>query len=143
MADRRRIGIESTVVALRRNPPLILRPGMISKRDLEDATGLAWDREMELPRIQESPGQHARHYAPRTPFFVLEAGAAQPGGRGRIIEMPADPNAFAANLYAQLHEADAQGWDWIAIRKPPETPEWSGILDRLKRASTLPTEPRP
>jgi len=129
------VGIESTVVSLHRNPPAILRPGMISEKDLEAATGVRWQRELELPHVQESPGQHPRHYAPRTLFFVLEPGAAEPEGRGRILEMPAEPAAFAAALYAQLHAADAQGWDWIAVRKPPETPEWSGILDRLQRAS--------
>ena len=129
------VGIESTVVSLRRSPAAILRPGMITQTDLEAATGVAWGRELELPRLQESPGQHPRHYAPRTRFYVLEPGAAQPEGRGRVIEMPRDARTFAAELYRALHEADAQGWSWIAIKKPPETPEWDGILDRLKRAS--------
>jgi L-threonylcarbamoyladenylate synthase len=129
------VGIESSVVSLWRNPPVILRPGMISQTDLEKATGIRWERESDLPKLIESPGMHARHYAPRTPFFVLEPGTPQPTGRGRIIEMPTDPKDFAARLYGELHQADNQGWDWIAIRKPPETPEWAGILDRLKRAS--------
>lgn len=129
------VGIESTVVSLRRDPPMILRPGMITQADLESATGIAWDRETELPHVQESPGQHPRHYAPRTPFFVLEPGAEPPTGRGRIIEMPAEPRSFAARLYSELHKADAEGWDWIAVIKPPETPEWAGIQDRLRRAS--------
>ncbi|MBV9405608.1 MAG: threonylcarbamoyl-AMP synthase, partial [Acidobacteriaceae bacterium] len=62
------VGIESTVVALHRNPPTILRPGMISQRELEEATGVVWDREVDLPHIAESPGLHPRHYAPHTPF---------------------------------------------------------------------------
>lgn len=129
------VGIESTVVSLRRSPPAILRPGMITEEQLEAATGLRWDHEVDLPHISESPGLHARHYAPRTPFYVLEPGAAKPTGRGRVIEMPSDPRAFAAQLYSALHEADTQAWDWIAIEQPPEKPEWAGILDRLRRAS--------
>ncbi len=129
------VGIESTVVSLRRHPPVILRPGMITQTELENVTGLRWERESELPRVQESPGQNARHYAPRTPFYVLEPGAAAPAGRGCVLEMPDNPSAFAARLYAALHAADAEHWEWIAIAKPPETPEWSGILDRLRRAS--------
>jgi L-threonylcarbamoyladenylate synthase len=132
------VGIESTVVSLRRDPPAILRPGMITPRQLEDATGLLWDREIDLPHVSESPGLHARHYAPRTPFFVLEPGASRPAGNGRVIEMPSHPNAYAAKLYAELHAADQQGWEWIAVEKPPETPEWAGILDRLTRASVRP-----
>ena len=57
------------------------------------------------------------------------------GGRGRVIEMPGHSAEYAAQLYAELHKADAEGWDWIAVRKPPETSEWDGIRDRLKRAS--------
>lgn len=132
------VGIESTVVSLWRHPPAILRPGMISQIDLETATGIRWEREADLPRIVESPGMHPRHYAPRTPFHVLEPGAANPSGRGKVIEMPSDPQTFAAKLYSELHRADQEDWDWIAVIKPVDTPEWAGILDRLQRASTPP-----
>lgn len=125
------VGIESTVVSLIRNPPEILRPGMIAKEDLEDATGVVW---MFASRPMESPGLHPRHYAPRTPLYVLERGETPASGRGRIIEMPAAAAEYAAVLYARLHAADGEGWDWIAVEKPPETPEWAGVLDRLKRA---------
>ncbi len=129
------VGIESTVVSLKRIPPTILRPGMITETELEEATGMRWEHESELPRVQESPGQNLRHYSPRTPFYVLEPGASMPQGRGRVLDMPADPQTFAATLYSELRKADVQGWDWIAIEKPPDTTEWAGIQDRLKRAS--------
>lgn len=131
------VGIESTVASLKREPPAILRPGMITIEELERVTGAQWEREIELPRIVESPGLHPRHYAPRTPFFVLEPGAARPEGKGRILEMPADAKSYAASLYAELHRADAEGWDWIAVDAPAETPDWAGIRDRLKRASMI------
>ena len=130
------VGIESTVVALHRAPPTVLRPGMITQEELEHVAGVRFEREMDLPHLVESPGQHPRHYAPQTRFYLLEAGAATPEGRGRILEMPGDPASFAAALYAELHGADGEGWDWIAIRRPPDIPEWAGILDRLQRAST-------
>jgi L-threonylcarbamoyladenylate synthase len=38
-------------------------------------------------------------------------------------------------LYETLHQVDAQGFDWIAVEKPPLTPEWAGIHDRLQRAA--------
>jgi L-threonylcarbamoyladenylate synthase len=130
------VGIESTVVALHRKPPAILRPGVITEEELTRAAGVSFEREVDLPHIVESPGQHPRHYAPRTRLILLERDAAAPEGRGRIIDMPTEPKPFAATLYAELHKADREGWDWIAIRRPPETPEWAGILDRLQRAST-------
>ena len=130
------VGIESTVVSLWRDSPLILRPGMISQAELESAAGVRFEYETDVPHIVESPGMHPRHYAPRTPFFVLGASDATPSGRGRVIEMPSDARGFAASLYGKLHDADKEGWDWIAIKKPPDAPEWTGILDRLRRAST-------
>ena len=48
--------------------------------------------------------------------------------------MPREAAAYAAALYAALQEADAGGWDWIAVEEPPQAPEWAAILDRLHRA---------
>lgn len=133
------VGIESTVASLRRKPPAVLRPGIITQAQLEAATGTAWERELDIPHIgglpHDSPGLHAKHYAPRTPFYLLQAGAQKPPGRGRVLEMPLDRDTYAANLYAELHRADAEGWEWIAVAQPADTPEWTGIIDRLKRAS--------
>ena len=131
-----KIGIESTVVALTREPPVVLRPGMISEADLEAATGLPWRSQTGLRDSRESPGMHPRHYAPRTPFYVLEQDDTRPAGKGRVIDLPADPHAYAAALYAELHKADTEDWNWIAVEKPPGKPEWAGILDRLQKAAT-------
>ena len=60
-------------------------------------------------------------------------------GKGIVFrighEMPADPQAYAATLYETLHRLDTQALDWIAIEPPPDTPEWAGVLDRLRRAA--------
>ena len=66
------VGIESTVASLRRDPPVVLRPGMVSREQLETVTGVAWERAEETPEIVESPGQHARHYAPHTPLYLFQ-----------------------------------------------------------------------
>ena len=135
------VGIESTVAALHRSPPAILRPGMISQAELEAATGITWDREQDRPHLTEaaeSPGSTPRHYAPRTPFYLVAPGAALPPGRGHILELPPNPADFARQLYARLHQADTEAqnehWDWIAIHQPPDTPDWTAIRDRLQRA---------
>jgi len=130
------VGIESTVVSLVRAQPAILRPGMITARELEHATGVPWTSNPTGANLSESPGLHPRHYAPRTAFYVLERGQTRPKGRGLILDMPHDPIAYAATLYARVRQADAEGWDWIAVNKPPDAPEWAGILDRLRRATT-------
>jgi L-threonylcarbamoyladenylate synthase len=135
-AGATQVGIESTVASLRRDPPVVLRPGMISQEQLEEATGVTWEREEDVPEIMESPGQHARHYAPRTPLHLLQSRWEPPIGRGVVINLPLDCVAYAANLYSALHAADKEGWDWIGVIEPPDKPEWAGIRDRLRRAST-------
>jgi L-threonylcarbamoyladenylate synthase len=129
------IGIESTVVSLAGEEPLILRPGHISKSDLEGATQLRWNFADPLAHAKESPGLHPRHYAPKTPFVLLKSSEVLPSGRGKILKLPADPLAYARELYAAMHQADKEGWDWIGTEEPPGTPEWAAVRDRLKRAA--------
>ncbi len=130
------VGIESTVVSLTREQPMVLRPGMISQAQLQAATGCEWQIAESTSDSHESPGLHARHYAPRTPFYLLASEERLPPGSGRVIGMPSEANEYGAALYATLHQADREGWDWIAVRRPPATPEWTAILDRLRRAAT-------
>ncbi len=54
----------------------------------------------------------------------------------RSIQMPSDPASYAAALYETLHRLDDEGFDWIAVELPPDEPEWAGIIDRLRRASS-------
>jgi L-threonylcarbamoyladenylate synthase len=49
--------------------------------------------------------------------------------------MPEDPRAYAAALYETLHHLDTEDLDWIAVEMPPDTPEWAGVMDRLRRAA--------
>lgn len=131
------VGIESTVLSLA-GPPTLLRPGVIPLPDLE-----AWTGPVQIAGAVEgahpSPGMHERHYRPSTALYLLRPGDALPAGRGALlrigIEMPATARAFAASLYGTLHRLDGEGYDWIAVERPPDTPEWAGVLDRLSRAS--------
>lgn len=129
------VGIESTVLSP--DPPVLFRPGIIPPEEIEEITGpLA--RAGGAAGPHRSPGMHARHYSPRTPLYL---GTAPRTGRGawvrRGVELPADPRGYAALLYAALHRLDRQGLDWIAVEPPPDTPEWAGVLDRLRRAAAL------
>jgi L-threonylcarbamoyladenylate synthase len=129
------VGIESTVLSLVRQPPAVLRLGMLSLSELQEATGVQFQLPETAPS-NESPGLHARHYAPRTPFYLLSDRQALPSGRGKILDLPSDPALCAATLYSTLHAADREGWDWLAVQNLPESAEWAAIRDRLQRAST-------
>jgi L-threonylcarbamoyladenylate synthase len=133
-----RVGIESTVLSLVDSPAL-LRPGVIPLPEIEALIGPAPLAGDPAGTAHPSPGMHARHYRPATPLYLLAPGDCPPKGRGAWLrmgrEMPAEPPAYAAALYETLHRLDAQGLDWIAVERPPDAPEWAGVLDRLRRAA--------
>jgi L-threonylcarbamoyladenylate synthase len=126
------VGIESTVISLAGEPPRILRPGMISQIRIEAVIG-----PVEVGGGAESPGQHPKHYSPRTRLIL---GDSPKGGRGVRLDfsnMPRDAAAYAERLYGVLHELDARSYDWISVEMPPDTPEWAGVRDRLTRAAHI------
>ncbi len=140
------VGIESTVLSLAGDAPVLLRPGMISRDAIEALIGPVVTAG-SVEGAHPSPGMHHRHYAPSTRLLLVRGGAVPGQGRGayvqrktaataaRVVLMPETPEAYAARLYAVLHELDAEGWDWIAIEEPPARDEWSAIRDRLDRAA--------
>ena len=138
------VGIESTVVSLVDGPEL-LRPGMITRAQIEEIIGKVGDAQPSGQGPHSSPGQHVRHYRPATPLLIGPPpthgqGAylwihTQVDGPHRSVHMPPDPAAYATRLYETLHRLDRQSLDWIAVESPPDDPAWLGIRDRLKRAS--------
>lgn len=132
---RANVGIESTVLSLVGPEAVLLRPGMVTQQEIEAVIGPVRVLQQAPESAHSSPGLHARHYSPKTRLILIEAGQPTPSGHGIFLQMPADSHDYAAVLYERLHEADAQGWDWIALELPPRSPEWSAIRDRLERAS--------
>jgi L-threonylcarbamoyladenylate synthase len=133
-----RVGIESTVLSLA-GPATLLRPGVIPLPEIEALIGPVLIAGTSATGAHASPGMHDRHYRPATRLYLMARGSVAPEGRGALLrigqEMPADPLAYAAALYETLHRLDAQSLDWIAVEEPPSTPEWAGVLDRLRRAA--------
>jgi len=136
------VGLESTVIAVTKDGLEVLRPGMAF---VEEAMPAAFPVEAET--AHRSPGQHKRHYSPRTRVLLVSHGHLPQEGRGaylwiaqeavakRSVHMPGRPEAYAAQLYSRLHELDREGLDWIAVELPPNAREWAAIRDRLTRAA--------
>lgn len=141
-AGATQVGIESTVLSLA-GLPVVLRPGMVTLPEIESVIGPVSKKETAGAGAHESPGMHQRHYRPDTPLLLaLPAGGrgaylylSSPAASARSIQMPAEPEAYAAKLYGCLHSLDAEALDWIAVELPPDRPEWAGIRDRLLRAA--------
>ncbi len=147
------IGIESTIVDLSRGAPVLLRPGHVSRGELERVLGEAvGERDATAPAHS---GGLERHYAPRTPArlvatHALDAEIAARGSRVAVlafsrpdervdywIRMPRDPAAYAQRLYGALRELDGAGCEAILVEAPVEAPEWSAVRDRLQRAAAV------
>lgn len=142
------VGIESTVLSVVEKPPVIFRPGGISRSQIESLIGPVVIHGQPAAAAHPSPGMHPQHYSPKTPLVLVVDGSLPGEGRGvylqlhsppsrdaKVVSMPASPREYAARLYAILHELDDQGYDWIGVEAPEEAPEWEGVLDRLRRAA--------
>jgi L-threonylcarbamoyladenylate synthase len=153
-------GIESTVLDVTTAPPRVLRPGLVSRSEIEAIIGPIEQSE-EPPRSsaampQRSPGQMPRHYAPRAPLeladgdgrprvealtgtgrrigWVTWPSAEEVRGAERIV-LAREPVAYAAAFYAALHDLDAAGVERIVVARPPEGEAWLAVRDRLQRAA--------
>jgi len=145
------VGIESTIVDLSRGEAVLLRPGRISKLQLEDfLKSRLKEKETDSPRHS---GGLERHYAPKTPAVLVPAHAldaeiakrdaavavlafSRPDERVDYwIRMPREPQDYARRLYAALRELDGAGCAALLIEAPPASAEWDAVRDRLERAA--------
>jgi L-threonylcarbamoyladenylate synthase len=146
------VGIESTIVDCTRGMPVLLRPGMLTRTQVEAAAG----QRVQAPDAQapRASGTLEAHYAPRARVQVFEPAALQaalsraprglavysrtvkPASAGlRHRPMPDDAAATARELFSVMRELDDQGVHLIWVEQPPDTPEWEGVRDRLRRAA--------
>ena len=138
------IGLESTVIDLTTDKPVLLRPGGISRERLESTVGKVGVATLETPL--KSPGMLDRHYAPKTPLR-LEAKTTEPGevllgfgpgapGSALNLSVTGDLMEAAANLFAMLRDLEQAGPAGIAVMPIPKTGLGVAINDRLRRAAT-------
>jgi L-threonylcarbamoyladenylate synthase len=150
------VGIESTIVDVSGAEPVLLRPGHITAREIEEALG----RAVGAPSAgsPRAPGTLAKHYAPQTPLIVIEADllaelAASMIRQGQKVAVlarsmlrpllsgvtwiaaPDDAAGYAHDLYANLRTLDQAGCSAILVEQPPLDPAWTAIHDRLMRAA--------
>jgi L-threonylcarbamoyladenylate synthase len=140
------VGIESTIVDCTGEAPVLLRPGSISRAQIEHVAGLpVTDRDANSPRAS---GTLPAHYQPATRVelvgkeFVAAThncglfGPNSPEGfTGEFRRAPPLPEAYARALYATLRELDTLRLDVIYIVSPPHGQLWEGIQDRLQRCA--------
>lgn len=150
------VGVESTIVDLTDTQPTILRPGRISRSQLEEVlqTQVALKSQHKI----RAPGMLASHYAPNTPAYLcteasLPAMLEQQQKQGKqvgvlvfseslsglscrhLLHLPHQVEEYEAALYAALRELDEFQLDSILVEQPPEKEEWTAVNDRLSKAT--------
>ncbi len=141
-------GIESTIVQVKDDQIILLRPGNVTVQDIEVATNQAVVMADAKGGRIASPGQLERHYAPST-SMRLNAGHVKDNecllafGKTNLVDgvysLNLSPNGdlseAAANLFSMMRELDERRFSTIAVSPIPTTGLGLAINDRLKRAA--------
>ncbi|MGW1988385.1 L-threonylcarbamoyladenylate synthase [Streptomyces collinus] len=151
------VGVESTIVDVSGNAPSILRPGGVTREDLEAVLGCP----LAVPSASRVrvPGQHPSHYAPRARVVLVEpekvvaeaesaqelghrVGVLLPSAFARtpvrahaVVAVPDSLAAYARGLYGFLREFDRQKCDLIVASLPVKEELGLAIANRLRRAA--------
>ncbi|GAB2764559.1 L-threonylcarbamoyladenylate synthase [Streptomyces bullii] len=151
------VGVESTIVDATGDIPSILRPGGVTREDLEAVLGCP----IAVPSTSRVrvPGQHPSHYEPRARVVlvepekvVAEAELAQQLGHQvgvllppsyadtpvkahAVLAVPGSMAAYARGRYGFLRELDLRGCDLIVASLPTEEGLGAAIANRLRRAA--------
>jgi L-threonylcarbamoyladenylate synthase len=142
------IGIESTVVDMTTPEPIILRPGFVTKEQIENVLGKQSSYNQGKEQSLKSPGMLASHYAPSIPVrlnadevregeVLLAFGDRLPKGDyiSENLSLAADLNEAAKNLYLLLRKLDTSKFKSIAVMPVPYEGIGVAINDRLSRAA--------
>lgn len=154
------VGLESTIVSLLEGEPRLLRPGAITRAQIEAIIGPVLEAGAPggAPRV---PGSTAQHYAPQTPVQLVSprdlaqsiVDAVARGERLAVMarseaplesavasmihwqRMPDASADYGQQLYAMLRRLDKLGVSRILVERVPAGIEWDAIRDRLGRAA--------
>jgi L-threonylcarbamoyladenylate synthase len=136
------VGLESTVVAALDGPLRLLRPGAVTRAEIEAAAGPLAEAQNDARR---SPGRMALHYAPDAPVRLDATGPRAgevflgfgpgPGDATFNLSRAGDLREAAANLFAYVRAADRLRPAAIAVAPIPNHGLGEAINDRLRRAA--------
>jgi len=158
------VGVESTVVSLVGEYPVILRPGMVSLDEIQKflpETVMSEDAmaEVEDGRQVESPGMKYKHYSPNAKILLIRGTLEQFAayakanassdtyamcfdGEEEVIEIPSisygpkgKPEAQARRLFAVLRAVDEFGAESVFVRSPAQSGVSAAVYNRLLRAA--------
>jgi L-threonylcarbamoyladenylate synthase len=146
------VGVESTIIQFHNDEFYLLRPGGLSKEEIENEIGEIKTGITDADK-PNAPGQLLSHYSPQTPlkFFnkkyldenkkigllcFKENKSLFPYLKVKILSPGGDLREAAANLFSFLHELEKDNLDLILVEPVEEKGLGRAIMDRLKKAAT-------
>lgn len=146
---RTQVGLESTVLDISSEEPMILRPGSIGKKELEIVLG----REVLIDNTTsikpKSPGQKYSHYKPKAEVKWLSANDDFENTSSlflllnteleedNIINYDQDFDLLASDIYDRFRQADIDGYESVVIEPFDDRYEHSlipALLNRINKA---------
>jgi L-threonylcarbamoyladenylate synthase len=151
--------VESTVLDLTEDPPVLLRPGGVPWETLEAVIGHIRVPETDNQASRRSPGTRYRHYAPQAQLLLALPGEVEPIAARLVMEgrrvgvmtqrpfsmespnlimraMLLQPEGYARELFAALRELDALKCEVIVAETVDEQGLGRAVMDRLRRAAS-------
>lgn len=152
-------GIESTVLDVTTDTPIILRSGLVTAEMIKSVVGkCAYSQNKPTDKIR-APGMKYRHYCPKcetalfkrddykeaqalydeyvaqgkTPYFMCDGGMENKI-RGNVLKLGNTAQEIASNLYDKLHEGESVADILIAFEVETGSDVDVGIMNRLSKA---------
>lgn len=143
--DESEIGIESSVVDLTVEDPILLRPGGISLEDIQIILPNA--RLFNHSEITtKSPGMKYTHYSPNARIILFEDSAKDKIGefeknlksKGHKVKILLLENSLecSRNLFKSFRDIDDEKYDYILLNSVPESGIGLGIMNRVRKAAS-------
>lgn len=158
--DKCRVGIESTIIDLTNEEPMILRPGIISATQISkvigrtvamDAAASIKNRESENDVNPKAPGMKYKHYAPSAQMIILQGKRSDVERKiteikkqresqgekvGVILFEENDFENAARELFSKLRKMDDDGVDLILAGALDEKDEIGfAVMNRMLKSA--------
>ena len=147
------VGVESTIIELHEDEIFLLRPGGLSKEEIENVIGKIQSGKTN-PEKPNAPGQLPFHYSPTIPLaflnkqniekysdkkigvlFFQKESSVNNFAITNVLSVKGDLKEAAANLFKFLHDFEKEPIDIILVEPVEEMGLGLAIMDRLKKAS--------
>ncbi len=157
------VGLESTVISLIELTPILLRPGKISVKEIEDVVGKIIVPESvhdtSKVKVAHSPGMKYKHYSPNAEVVLVLPSTEANVFAKKALELGKDKKfgvisfskkvgvknefycnsnqeVFAKELFKVFREFDSKGIELIIVEGIAEEDLGLAIMNRLRKAAS-------